>query len=147
MRSAHESDHFNLNRLLEAQEGSYDAALSEIRRGAKRNHWMWYIFPQIAGLGSSSMAQRYAIQSLKEACAYLEHPVLGARYVECVAALQDLVDTTAEKVFGPTDAMKLRSSLTLFAEAGEMPLFRAALIRWFGSPDEATLRILADAEI
>lgn len=112
------SDPYDLDRFGTAQAGSYETALAEIRRGAKRSHWMWYIFPQIAGLGRSEMAQRYAIQSLDEARAYLAHPVLGARLRECVAALQDLIGTTAEAVFGAVDAMKLKSSLTLFAEAG-----------------------------
>lgn len=140
-----ERDPFNFGPFLEAQRTSYEAALSEIRRGAKRTHWMWYIFPQVAGLGSSAMAQRFAIRSLDEARSYLDHPVLGARYVECVTALQDLTDTTAERVFGAVDALKLRSSLTLFAEAGDMPLLGAALARWFESPDQATLQILAAA--
>jgi uncharacterized protein (DUF1810 family) len=137
-----ERDPFNLGRFLEAQQTNHETALSEIRRGAKRTHWMWYIFPQVVGLGSSVMAQRFAIRSLDEARCYLQHPVLGGRYVECVTALQGLTDTTAEKVFGAVDALKLRSSLTLLAEAGDVPLIRAALTRWFGSPDQATLRIL-----
>jgi uncharacterized protein (DUF1810 family) len=144
MSSADERDPFNLRRFLDAQENSYAEARAELRRGAKRTHWMWYIFPQIASLGSSEMAQHFAIQSLEEARRYLEHPVLGARYVECVAALQDLTGTTAEQVFGPTDARKLRSSLTLFAAADDTPLLRAALARWFGSPDQSTLLLLGE---
>jgi uncharacterized protein (DUF1810 family) len=136
---------FNLERFVVAQDGSLETALSEIRRGAKRSHWMWFIFPQIAGLGTSAMARTYAIHSLEEARAYLDHPVLGMRMRECVAALQDLTGTTAEAVFGGIDAIKLRSSLTLFIAAGAGPLFQAALDRWFeGCKDKATLRLLED---
>ena len=135
-------DPFDLSRFVDAQRGSYEQALAEIRRGAKRTHWMWFIFPQISGLGTSVMAQRFAIRSLAEAEAYLRHPTLGPRYEECVGALQDLDDTTADKVFGDVDAMKLRSSLTLFNSAEERPIFRAAIRRWFGSPDEGTIETL-----
>jgi uncharacterized protein (DUF1810 family) len=138
------TDAFDLERFVEAQAGSYQSALAEIAHGAKRSHWMWFIFPQIAGLGSSAMAHRYAIRSLEEARAYLAHPVLGARLIECVTALQDLPDTTAEAVFGPVDAIKLRSSLTLFIEADGGPRFSAAIDRWFeGRKDQATLRLLS----
>lgn len=131
---------FDLDRFVMAQAATYEMALAEIRRGAKRSHWMWYIFPQIAGLGSSDMARHYAIASLDEARAYLAHPLLGTRLRECVGALQDLTGTTVSAVFGEIDAMKLRSSLTLFAEAGGGPLFPAALNRWFdGEADPATL--------
>ncbi|URW77098.1 DUF1810 domain-containing protein [Sphingomonas donggukensis] len=134
------TDRYDLERYVAAQENDYRAALAEIGRGAKRSHWMWYIFPQLAGLGSSAMSRRYAIHSLDEAHAYLAHPALGPRLRECVSALQDLTGTTAEEVFGAIDATKLRSSLTLFLEAGGEPLFRAALDRWFsGQLDEATL--------
>lgn len=140
------TDPYDLERFVAAQSGSYDAALGEIRRGAKRSHWMWYIFPQIAGLGRSDMAKRFAIRSLDEARAYLANPVLGARLRECVAALQDLTGVTAEAVFGDIDATKLRSSLTLFDEAGGGALFAAALERWFGGArDQATLEILQAA--
>lgn len=131
---------------MEAQASTYATALAEISRGAKRSHWMWFVFPQIAGLGSSAMAHRYAIDTLDEARAYLDHPVLGTRYRECVAALQDLTGTTAAAVLGDADALKLCSSLTLFWRAGEAPLLKAAIDRWFDSaPDEATLAILARA--
>lgn len=133
----------DLDRFVTAQEASYDTALAEIRRGAKRTHWMWFVFPQISGLGTSATSQRYAITSLDEARAYLAHPLLGRRLRECVAALQDLTGTTTESVFGSVDAAKLRSSLTLFIATGAGPLFGAALDRWFdGVPDGATLRIL-----
>lgn len=129
-----------LDRFTQAQEGSYEAALAEIRRGAKRSHWMWYIFPQIAGLGHSAMAQHYAISSLAEARAYIAHPVLGPRLRACVDALDSLPDTTAERVFGSVDAMKLRSSLTLFEAAGAP--FGPTIERWFGTRDERTLALL-----
>lgn len=138
------ADPFDLERFVAAQAGSYETALAEIRRGAKRSHWMWYVFPQIAGLGHSPMAQRYAIRSIAEARAYLDHPLLGERLRACVAALQDLAATSAEAVFGGIDAVKLRSSLTLFEAAGGGPLFAAAIERWFaGKRDAATLSLLA----
>jgi uncharacterized protein (DUF1810 family) len=141
------ADPYDLGRFVTAQESVYEIALAEIRRGAKRSHWMWFIFPQIAGLGHSAMAQRYAIESLGEAKAYLDHPLLGNRLRSCVSALQDLTGMTAEAVFGGIDAVKLRSSLTLFDVAGGGPLFAAALDRWFGGEkDEATLRLLGIQE-
>ena len=141
------NDPYALDRFVAAQNGLYDTALGEIRRGAKRTHWIWFIFPQIAGLGSSPLAQRYAIGSLDEARAYLDHTVLGPRYRQCVAALQDLGGTTADTIFGSIDAMKLRSSLTLFEQASSEPLFAAALDRWFdGRRDNRTLAILGRSE-
>jgi uncharacterized protein (DUF1810 family) len=130
----------DLQRFVDAQEPIYPRALEEIRRGAKRTHWMWFIFPQLKGLGRSAMAQRYAIASVDEAKAYLDHPVLGARYVECVSTLQDLIGHDAVAVFGEVDAVKLRSSLTLFEAASGNALFGAALSRWFGGErDQRTL--------
>lgn len=136
------ADRFNLQRFLDAQRGTYAEALSEIQRGAKRGHWMWFIFPQIAGLGRSQTAQRFAIDLLEEARAYLDHPLLGARLRECVEALQDLPDGSAAEVFGQVDAMKLRSSLTVFAQAGGGLIFDAAVTRWFGSKDQQTLMLI-----
>jgi uncharacterized protein (DUF1810 family) len=135
----------NLDRFVSAQEATYARVLTELTPGLKTSHWMWFIFPQMAGLGSSEMSRRYAIRSIDEAFAYLAHPLLGARYRECVAVLQDLVGTTAEAVFGSVDAAKLRSSLTLFAEAAPGdPLFAAALQRWFrGERDERTVDTLS----
>ncbi len=134
---------FDLDRFVTAQAENYETALAEIRRGAKRSHWMWYIFPQIAGLGRSEMARHYALVSLDEARAYLAHPLLGARLRDCVAALQDLTGTSAVAVFGEIDAVKLRSSLTVFEAAGGGALFIAALARWFdGSTDPATLALI-----
>lgn len=134
---------FDLARFVEAQEGVYPSALAEIRRGAKRGHWMWFMFPQMKGLGRSAMADRFGIASIDEARAYLEHPVLGQRLRECVEALQDLTGVTATDVFGDVEAMKLRSSLTLFALAGGGPIFEAALTRWFGAMDERTRSMLS----
>lgn len=133
----------SLERFLEAQTGSYAAALAEIRRGAKRTHWMWFVFPQLAGLGRSETARFYAIRSAGEARAYFAHPLLGARYLECVVALQDLSISDPVAVFGPVDAVKLRSSLTLFEHVSGHALLSAALTRWFGGArDPATLRLL-----
>lgn len=130
-----------LDRFVEAQDGVYDRALAELRAGRKASHWMWFVFPQIAGLGRSAMAQRYAITSLDEARAYLAHPVLGPRLVECARVLTELAGTSAEAVFGGIDAIKLRSSMTLFAHAA--PGFRAVLDRYFdGAEDPATLERL-----
>ena len=132
-----------LERLVAAQFQVYPRALDEIRRGAKRSHWMWFIFPQLAGLGLSAMAQRYAIADLGEARVYLAHPLLGARYLECVEALQDLEESDPVAVFGAIDAVKLRSSLTLFEMAEGRGLFSAALTRWFGGlRDERTRALL-----
>jgi len=137
---------FDLDRFVTAQAEIYDQALAEIRRGRKTSHWMWFIFPQIAGLGDSPMAQHYAIGSLREAQAYLAHPILGKRLRLCLLALADHPNLSAEDIFGPIDAMKLRSSLTLFAEAGETGSFADALDRWFGGRrDHMTLAILARA--
>ena len=135
-------DPYDLDRFVAAQADTYEIALAELTCVRKRNHWMWFVFPQLRGLGRSAMATRYGIGSLDEARAYLAHPLLGSRLRACVAALQDHVGVTAVEVFGEVDAIKLRSSLTLFAQAGGEPLFRAALTRWCGSPDPATLRLL-----
>jgi uncharacterized protein (DUF1810 family) len=144
--SAQPGDPFDLDRFVAIQRGTYDRALDEIRKGRKRSHWIWYIFPQLAGLGHSPMSQRFAIRSRAEARAYLDHPLLGARYRECVSALQALDGSSAEAVFGTVDAAKLRSSLTLFAEVSVEPLFAAALDKWFGGQrDDATLAIMATA--
>lgn len=124
--------------------GTYDAAVDELRVGRKRSHWMWFVFPQIAGLGRSPTAVRYAISSLDEAKAYLAHPILGPRLLESTRILSELHGRTAQEIFGGIDAMKLRSSLTLFSSADPAePLFRRALDAYFGgSPDEVTERLL-----
>jgi uncharacterized protein (DUF1810 family) len=133
-----------LQRFVEAQDGVYDHVLDELRRGQKTSHWMWFVFPQLAGLGRSAMAQRYALASIAEARAYRHHPVLGARLTECLRMLNDLPpDHSAIGIFGDVDAMKLRSSLTMFDCAGGDPLVDAALQRWFrGVRDGATLALI-----
>src|SRR4051812_7565517 len=139
------SDPHDLNRFVEAQKGIYDQALAEVRGGRKRSHWMWFIFPQIDGLGSSSMAKRYAIKSRAEAEAYLAHPVLGPRLVACAEAAAGVPGTaSALDVFGSPDDMKLRSSATLFTSVSpEGSAFDRVLCRYFkGERDPATLRLL-----
>jgi uncharacterized protein (DUF1810 family) len=136
------TDDFDLQRFVDAQSsgGTYDTALRELRNGAKRSHWMWFVFPQIAGLGRSATAQRYALPGLDEARAYLAHPVLGPRLLECARALTGLAGTDPVRVFGSIDAQKLRSSMTLFARAApDEPLFRQVLDQYFGgAEDDAT---------
>jgi uncharacterized protein (DUF1810 family) len=137
----------DLERFVRAQDdrGTYDRALAELRAGRKASHWMWFVFPQVAGLGHSPIAQEYAIADLAEARAYLHHDVLGPRLLECCRALLDLDDDlTAEGVLGGTDAMKLRSSMTLFALADpDEPTYDEVLARFFdGEPDERTPALL-----
>ncbi len=134
----------DLERFVRAQIGSYETALWEIRRGRKCSHWMWYIFPQIAGLGMSSTAQYYAIQDLQEAEEYLAHPILGPRLREISAALLKLESSDAYAIFGWPDDLKLRSSMTLFSCAAEdEPLFQQVLDKFYaGAPDERTLALL-----
>lgn len=130
----------DLSRFVDAQAGTYERALAELRAGRKTGHWMWFVLPQVAGLGRSPTAQHYAISGLDEARAYLAHPVLGPRLVECARALLELPGSDATAVLGPVDAMKLRSSMTLFAHADPAePAFRAVLDRYFGGQeDDAT---------
>jgi uncharacterized protein (DUF1810 family) len=135
-------DPYDLARFVAAQDagGTYDRAVAELRAGRKATHWMWFVFPQIAGLGYSPAARAYAISSLDEARAYLAHPVLGPRLVECAAILTGVPERTAEQILGEVDAMKLCSSMTLFMRAapGE-PAFRQVLDQYFGGvPDPAT---------
>ena len=139
------SDPFDLARFVAAQDdGSYRAAVAELRQGRKRSHWMWFVFPQIAGLGYSSMAQRYAIGSLAEARSYLDHPVLGQRLREVAQIVAGLDETSPERVFGSIDAMKLHSSVTLFHRASPAEqLFQDVLDRFFdGAADAQTDRLL-----
>ena len=135
-----------LGRFVEAQDAgaTYDRALSELRAGRKVSHWMWFVFPQIAGLGRSPTARRYAISGLEEARAYLAHPLLGPRLRECAQALADGPARSAVDVLGEIDAVKLRSSMTLFARAApDEPLFATVLDRFFaGEPDPETERRL-----
>ncbi len=147
------SDPWRLERFVAAQDrgGTYQRAVAELRAGAKVSHWMWFIFPQVAGLGMSAMSREYAISSAEEARAYLAHPVLGPRLRECARVVADTEGRTAEQVFGYIDAVKLRSSMTLFAAAedaagGAAPgesgatVFREVLGKYFGGvPDEETL--------
>jgi len=136
------TDPFGLQRFVEAQdEGrTYDQALAQLRDGHKTGHWMWFVFPQIAGLGQSPMAERYAISSLAEAEAYLEHPVLGDRLLKCAFVLVELTGRSAREIFGETDAMKLRSSVTLFGRAApDVTVFGQVLADYFGGvTDPAT---------
>jgi uncharacterized protein (DUF1810 family) len=134
------SDPFDLRRFVDAQAHTYDQALAELRAGEKRTHWMWFVFPQIAGLGHSGMARRFAISGLEEARAYVAHPTLGRRLVESARALTDLDTADANRVLGPVDAQKLRSSMTLFAHAApDEPVFREVLDHYFdGTEDDAT---------
>ena len=144
--SIQSDDPFELNRFLRAQEEMYTPALAEIKSGQKRSHWMWYIFPQVAGLGSSAMSKRYAIKSEEEARQYLEHPVLGSRLVECVQALLAVERRSAAEIFGYPDDLKLRSSMTLFSQVAQSgSIFESVLEKYFcGMQDEQTLRILAE---
>ena len=133
-------EHDDLRRFVEAQDGVYERALGELRGGRKTGHWMWFVFPQIAGLGFSAMSQRYAIGSLAEARAYLAHPVLGERLRECAAAVLAVEGSSAEQIFGGIDAVKLRSCMTLFHRADPSePVFEAVLEKYFaGLADPAT---------
>jgi uncharacterized protein (DUF1810 family) len=140
-------DRHGLQRFVDAQEDSaiYSRALEELRNGRKQSHWIWFVFPQIAGLGQSPMSHAYAIRSLDEARAYLEHPVLGPRLRECSEALLSCDPTaSAESILGGIDAIKVRSSMTLFARADpKQPLFQAVLARFYvGEPDPETDRLL-----
>jgi uncharacterized protein (DUF1810 family) len=134
----------DLSRFVDAQaSGVYEQALRELRAGRKQGHWIWFVLPQIAGLGRSATSQYYALSGLPEARDYLAHPVLGPRLVECAQALLDLPGGDAVAVLGPIDAVKLRSSMTLFSRAGGDPVFAAVLAKYFaGRPDQATLDLL-----
>jgi uncharacterized protein (DUF1810 family) len=140
------SDRFDLARFVDAQDqgGTYAAALTELRAGRKTSHWMWFVFPQIAGLGQSPISRRFAISSLEEARAYLSHPVLGSRLIECATTLTELATESAEQIFGGIDALKLRSSMTLFARADpDATVFGQVLDQYFGGQaDGATERLL-----
>jgi len=131
-----------LDRFVRAQADSYDTALAELVAGAKRSHWMWYIFPQIAGLGHSATAIRYAITDLDEARAYLAHPLLGPRYLACADALLHHAGRDTAAIMGAVDAIKLRSSLTLFDAAGAPRVVADTLNAFFDAPDPATLRLI-----
>ena len=136
-------DAYQLQRFVDVQDryGEYERAVSEVQAGQKVGHWMWYIFPQIAGLGYSDMSRKFAISSLAEAREYLKHPILGPRLTACAQALLEIHDRSAVEIFGTVDAMKLRSSMTLFMIAAEgEDLFHQVLNQYFnGAPDEATI--------
>ena len=137
------ADPHNLQRFIDAQDGVYEIALAELRAGSKQSHWMWFIFPQLAGLGHSPTAQYFGIASIEEARAYLEHPLLGTRLRESVEALLSHAGKrTAEQVLGPVDAMKLRSSLTLFDRISPGDIFAGALDSYYAGPDQRTLALL-----
>src|SRR5271170_5966328 len=135
-------DRFDLERFVEAQAGVYEQACTELRAGRKRTHWMWFVFPQIRGLGSSEMALRYAISGLEEARAYLEHPILGPRLRECAGIVVGVEGKTVEEIFGDPDDLKFHSSMTLFAKASAIGagVFGDVLKRYFGGEiDRGTL--------
>ncbi len=138
------NDSFDLARFTIAQDGIYNQVLSELRDGQKRSHWMWFIFPQIAGLGHSPTAKHYAIKSGQEAKEYLAHPILGRRLTECAAMVLDIEDKTAFEIFGAPDDMKLKSSMTLFAAVSEPEsIFNLVLDKFYrGQPDPKTLTLL-----
>jgi len=137
-------DPYNLSRFVRAQEDDYERALAEIKSGQKRTHWMWYIFPQIDGLGFSSTAKHYAIKSVEEAKAYLDHAVLGPRLRECADAALKVEGRSATEIFGSPDDLKLRSCATLFAFVSSPgSVFERALVKYYeGGRDEKTLRLL-----
>ena len=140
----HEQDRYNLQRFVEAQEPIYDGVRAELQAGAKVSHWMWFIFPQLKGLGSSPVAQRFAISSLAEASAYLQHPVLGPRLRHCTHLVNRIDGRSIDSIFGFPDDLKFRSSMTLFAQATpDNRIFVDALDKYFaGQPDELTLQFL-----
>lgn len=140
------TDPHNLERFVRAQASDYDRALSELRDGKKRSHWMWYVFPQLEGLGRSSMSRQYSIKSATEARAYLHHPVLGPRLKECATVVHSVVGRSALEIFGSPDDLKLRSCATLFAHVSHDAVFRQLLNKYFdGQPDDETLQLLRTA--
>ncbi len=140
-------DPYDLNRFVEAQATVYPRVVAELSRGRKTSHWMWFIFPQIAGLGCSAMAQRFAIGSREEAVAYLAHDILGPRLVECTGLVLAVRGRTINEILGSPDDIKFRSSMTLFAAVSNNPMFDQAIAKYFpDGKDTATLRILAQIE-
>jgi uncharacterized protein (DUF1810 family) len=136
-------DNDNLQRFVEAQNKVYNRVVSELKSASKQSHWMWFIFPQLSGLGRSAVAERYAIQSLAEARDYLQHPILGARYMECIGILLAIENRSAEQIFGYPDVLKLHSSVTLFQEAEPRKEFAALLEKYYGGEaDGKTLQLL-----
>lgn len=139
-----QDDPFNLARFIDAQRDNYDRALAEVRRGHKQTHWMWYIFPQLDGLGSSPTAKRYSIKSIEEAKTYLTHPVLGARLLECAEAVLSVEGRSALDIFGHPDDWKLKSCATLFASISNPDsVFHRIIDKYFdGQQDDKTLGLL-----
>ncbi len=137
-------DSYNLQRFVDAQSAVYEQVCSELREGRKRSHWMWFIFPQIKGLGHSELASRFAISSLEEAQAYLKHPLLGPRLTECTRLVNQLVGRSIDRILGYPDDLKFRSSMTLFAQAApDNQVFNEALRKYFaGESDPSTLERL-----
>lgn len=141
------TDPFDLNRFVQAQNPVFGAVQAELSRGRKQTHWMWFVFPQVAGLGFSAMSQRYAIGSRAEAEAYLAHPVLGPRLIECTRLVLAVDGRTISAILGAPDDSKFRSSMTLFGEVSNEPIFDDAIAKYFaGEPDGATLEILASLD-
>jgi len=137
------TDPFDLERFVDAQAPVYRQVLSELSHGRKQSHWMWFVFPQLAGLGHSAMAQRYALSSRKEAVAYLGHAILGPRLQECTALVNAVEGQTIRQILGSPDDLKFRSSMTLFAAVSGEPEFAAAIAKYYdGTPDQATLELL-----
>lgn len=137
------ADLYDLGRFVQAQAADYDRAISELRAGKKTSHWMWYVFPQIEGLGHSPMSRRYSIKSVAEAKAYLDHPVLGPRLRECFVAVNNIRERSAHDIFGSPDDMKLRSCATLFAHVSNGGVFQQALDKYFdGEQDQLTASLL-----
>lgn len=143
------NDRFKLSRFVEAQEGVYPGVLDELRRGYKAGHWIWYIFPQIAGLGLSHMSRRFSISSMDEARAYAEHPLLGQRLIECIELVIAVEGKSAEQILGQLDAQKFCSCLTLFAAAdGDNEIYQRALDKYFaGVADPLTLQALGSSSV
>jgi uncharacterized protein (DUF1810 family) len=138
------TDPFNLQRFIDAQSSVYPRVLDELRRCRKQSHWMWFVFPQLAGLGHSAMAQRFAISSREEAIAYLKHRVLEARLKECTGLVSAIEGRTILEILGSPDDLKFRSSMTLFGAVSSEPEFAAAISKFYrGVPDQATLDLLA----
>ncbi|WP_061021783.1 DUF1810 domain-containing protein [Bradyrhizobium sp. CCH5-F6] len=138
------TDPFDLERFVQAQDPVYRDVQDELARGRKQTHWMWFIFPQVAGLGFSAMSQRYALRSRAEAEAYLAHPILGKRLIDCTRRVLAVEGRTINAILGAPDDAKFRSSMTLFGAVSDQPVFDRAIARYFaGVPDAATLQILA----
>jgi uncharacterized protein (DUF1810 family) len=147
MKRSGQGDPFDLERFTDAQAGVYEHALAELGSGRKRTHWMWFIFPQIAGLGHSGMSKHYAVKSIEEAREYLAHPVLGPRLAECAEAVLAVEGRTVSEIFGYPDDLKLRSSMTLFARAAERgSVFARVLEKYFQGEDARTVQLLEGQE-